>query len=96
MDTAQLPNGELREELVKFARQKPSRVDLTAYRANAFVKFPADPDKEYVSDTSPSTNIVVPGQNVVAIVTADSPLIQPEMDMFTTNQLTYFAFAKIE
>jgi hypothetical protein len=41
--------------------KRPARVDLTAYRANAFVKFPADPDKEYVSDTTPSTTIVVPG-----------------------------------
>jgi len=76
--------------------KRPARVDLTAMRENLYPRFPADPDREYIFDTTPSTNIVVPGQPVISIQSLTDPLTQMQMSLLTSGQLTYFIFGKIE
>lgn len=77
--------------------RRPARITLTANRENLYRGFPSDPDKEYMFDTTPSTNIIVPGQIVVSTQTADGEVTQPELDFLAEqSQVTFFIFAKCE
>ncbi|MGI8962205.1 MAG: hypothetical protein ACR2IV_21095 [Bryobacteraceae bacterium] len=74
--------------------RRPARVDLTAVREGPYPHFPVNPDREYIYDTTPSTNVVVPGHFVVATNAAKAPLSQGWIDLFNSGQLTFFVFAK--
>jgi hypothetical protein len=75
--------------------KRPAKVDLTATRQNLYPGFPAEPDREYIFDTTPSTTIVVPGQSVSAPSTLPEPFAQPLMDLLNSGRFTYFAFGKV-
>lgn len=76
--------------------KRPAEVELTATRERSYPAFPANPDSEYVYDATPSTSIIVPGQQVLAPSQLEYPLSQPEMDALVSGALTYFIFGKIE
>lgn len=76
--------------------RRAARVDFTATRARWYPKFPVNPDSEYIYDTTPSTSIVVPGQQLLSPSQLPSPLSQAEMDAMVSGALTYFFFGKIE
>ena len=76
--------------------RRPARVSFTGTHAQSYPRFPSDPDKEYVFDTTPSTNIAVPGQNILSASVSRTELSEAEMNAVTSGVLTYFLFGKIE
>jgi hypothetical protein len=77
--------------------KRPAKTTLTANRENSYLGFPSDPDKQYIFDTAPSTNFVVPGQPVISTLTADKELTQQELDFYAAqSRVEFFAFAKVE
>jgi hypothetical protein len=76
--------------------RRPARVDLVATREGSYLAFPANPDREYVFDTTPSTDFIVPGGNVSSIQTVPNQLTQGEMNFFNAGTVTFFVFAKVE
>jgi len=76
--------------------RRPARVDLMAIREGYYASFPTNPDREYIADTTPSTNVVVPGQPVIASSTTDTPLSQQNLDDAFRQFFIYFVFAKVE
>jgi hypothetical protein len=76
--------------------RRPAHVSLTAFKYGIEVAFPAEPDKQYLHDTTPSTNLIVPGQQMTAASTSDSPITQQFMDLINSGRVVYFAFAKTE
>lgn len=76
--------------------KRPARLILTATKENFYLTFPPNPDKEYVFDTTPSTTVIVPGQNAMTIDSAKGDMTQQEMDFLKAGGGIFFAFAKVE
>jgi hypothetical protein len=76
--------------------KRPARLSLTATRENAYQIFPAQPDKEYIFDTTPSTSVIVPGQPSVSIGSSETEITQTAMDILKGGTYTFFVFAKVE
>ncbi len=77
--------------------KRPARVTLSANRESLYAGFPPNPDEQYIFDTTPSTNFVVPGQGVLSTTVADTELTQQEIDLLSSQtEIQFFAFAKVE
>ncbi len=80
--------------------RRPAHIDFSGAREDWYPAFPADPDREYwarVTDEQPSTNVVVPGQQVIMVSQGTTPLTPVDLTWASTLDSThvFFVFADV-